>query len=387
MTASDPQNISIYIHWPFCTRICPYCDFNVYKTQNRPELLTAITEDLRHWREWSGPRNLTSIHFGGGTPSLMSPQNIHRLISHITSLWTHDETESHAEPEIAIEANPSDYDKQKWQDYAGAGVTRLSLGVQSFEDAFLKYLGRNHDSHMARNSLEGARDIFSSLSLDLIFGMSGQSSKQIEHDLGSALSYKPDHISTYQLTIEEGTAFDKARQRGEDKAVNPDTSAAFLEHITKRLTSQGFEHYEVSNFAKPDHQSRHNLNYWYGGDYVGVGPGAQGRLTLGGQRFATTAQMKPAVYIAGLNASPLAFRETQKLSQTDWAEEYLLMGLRINEGVSLERYRELAGSDLPETILQDFITQDMLAIQEGRLIATPAGRLVLNYLTQKLLGA
>ena len=317
----------------------------------------------------------------------MSPENIHTLLSHVKKLWPAQPSGPENAIEIALEANPSDYDEPKWQAYNQAGINRLSLGVQSFDDDILKRLGRNHDANMANAALQGARDIFGSLSLDLIFGVSNQSLSILSHDLDTALSYALDHISTYQLTIEDGTAFDKALKRGENQAVSPETSAAYFEYITQRLTKQGFEHYEVSNFAKPAHRARHNLNYWQGGDYVGVGPGAHGRLTLKTKRFATIAPMTPDNYINAHRSGSPDIQNTTELSPLEWAEEYLLMGLRINEGISLSRYAALSGHDLPENILQDFINQGMLAIKEGRLSATQSGRLVLDYLTQKLLGA
>ena len=269
------NNLAVYIHWPYCARICPYCDFNVYKQKTDAGLTPSILSDLKGWREWGGPRDVSSIHFGGGTPSLMSAEDISKTISQIKNLWGLNEA-----CEIAIEANPHDADDAKWKAYREAGINRLSLGVQSFHDPALKLLGRDHDAAQAKAALELAVDIFPSVSLDIIFGWAGQTQGLLQADLDIALASGANHISTYQLTIEEGTAFAKAEARGDIKAVDSDKSADFYELVRDRLIAEGFEHYEVSNFAKPGHRSQHNLAYWQGRDYVGVGPGAHGRVSV-----------------------------------------------------------------------------------------------------------
>ena len=374
------NNLAVYIHWPYCARICPYCDFNVYKQKTDAGLTPSILSDLKGWREWGGPRDVSSIHFGGGTPSLMSAEDISKTISQIKNLWGLNEAF-----EIAIEANPHDADDAKWKAYREAGINRLSLGVQSFHDPALKLLGRDHDAAAARDALKLAIDIFPSVSLDIIFGWAGQNEALLQADLNIALDSGAQHISTYQLTIEEGTAFAKAEARGDIKAVDSDKSADFYELVRDRLIAEGFEHYEVSNFAKPGHRSQHNLAYWQGRDYVGVGPGAHGRLTLDGTRYATITEMRPKDYQDKVQETGLGIAEKEALSRTALAEEYLLMGLRIEEGISLARFKEISGRELSGEIIRELVDNELLLHEGDGLKATSQGRLLLNAVTEKLL--
>lgn len=374
------MTLAVYIHWPYCARICPYCDFNVYKQKADAGLTAAIGDDLAAWREWSGLREVTSIHLGGGTPSLMTAEDITSVIAQVKELWGLDEG-----CEIAIEANPHDADQAKWNAYRKAGINRLSLGVQSFHDPALKLLGRDHDGAEARRALEMATAIFPSVSLDIIYGWTGQTESFLQADLDIALASGAQHISAYQLTIEEGTAFAKAEARGDVKAVDSDRSADFYDLVKDRLIAEGFEHYEVSNFAKPDHRSKHNLAYWQGCDYVGVGPGAHGRLTVDGKRYATIAEMRPQDYQDKVAETGFGLAEKEALSATAWAEEYLLMGLRIEEGISLSRFEEIAGDGVAIQAIKQ-LTDDGLIIQTGDTLKTTLqGRLLLNAVTEKLL--
>ena len=374
------MTLAIYIHWPYCARICPYCDFNVYKQKDDAGLTPSILSDLSGWRAWSGERRISSIHFGGGTPSLMSADDITQIITQIKSLWELDEA-----VEIAIEANPHDAEAEKWNAYRAAGINRLSLGVQSFHDPALKLLGRDHDAAQAKAALAQAVDILPSVSLDLIFGWAGQSEALLQADLDIALNSGAQHISTYQLTIEEGTAFARAEGRGDMKAVDGDRSADFYDLVRGRLMAERFNHYEVSNFAKAGHRSKHNLAYWQGRDYVGVGPGAHGRLTVDGTRYATVATMRPKDYQERVAASGVGIEEKDQLSPTAWAEEYLLMGLRIEEGISMARFREIAGVGLPMYFISELIADGLLQRQADIMKATAQGRLLLNSVTEKLL--
>ncbi len=377
---AKPDSLAVYVHWPYCARICPYCDFNVYKQREDDRLLKAICDDVAGWRQMSGPRQVSSIHFGGGTPSLMSGDDVAAVIKSVSKHWT-----LLPDAEIAIEANPQDMDKSRWEDYQCAGINRLSLGVQSFHDAALTLLGRDHDGAKGRAGLELATAIFPSVSLDIIFGWAGQSEDMLQEDLAIALSSGAQHISAYQLTIEEGTAFAKAEDRGQRRAVNSDKSAGFYEAVTKTLTGAGFEHYEVSNFAKPSHRSRHNLAYWQGRDYAGMGPGAHGRLTVNGARMASVAELTPAAYQARISERGTGIAELETLSALDWAEEYLLMGLRIEEGISLARFKALAGRELPQDVITALANDGLLIRRNDRLAASPAGRMVLNSVTEQLL--
>jgi len=307
------EKLAVYIHWPYCARICPYCDFNVYKRRDDDTLLPAILKDLENWRKMSGPRHISSIHFGGGTPSLMRPAQIGAVIERIDKLW------DLSDIEIALEANPHEMNADDWKDYRAAGLTRMSLGVQSFHDEALEFLGRDHDGAAALAALDLALEIFPSVSADLIFGWAGQTEADLALDLSTLLSAGTPHISTYQLTIEEGTAFAKAEGRGQVRAVNSDLSADFYEQVQIRLRGAAFDHYEVSNFAKPGHRSQHNLAYWHGLDYVGVGPGAHGRITKDGARQATIAHMTPGAYVRSVAGTGTGIDVVETLSGADWA--------------------------------------------------------------------
>ena len=373
------DKLAVYIHWPYCARICPYCDFNVYKRKNDTALLPAILADLEHWRELSGPRDVTSIHFGGGTPSLMTAAQIAAVIETVERLW------GFGDIEIALEANPHEMNADIWRDYHAAGLNRMSLGVQSFNDEALAFLGRDHNGGAARKALDLALEIFPSVSADLIFGWVGQSQAELDIDLSVLLEAGTPHISTYQLTIEDGTAFARAETRGQIRAVSAELSADFYEYVRTVLTASNLNHYEVSNFAKAGHQSQHNLTYWRGRDYVGVGPGAHGRLTRDNQRQATITHLTPAAYAKAVTASGTGIDILENLDGPAWAAEYLLMGLRIKEGISLSRYESLSASKLNSSELR-YLIEDKLLIQEGdRLSATPNGRLVLNAVTECLL--
>lgn len=375
--ASEP--LAVYIHWPYCARICPYCDFNVYKRKEDTVLLPAILRDLEHWRDLTGPRTITSIHFGGGTPSLMTPHQVGAVINKIAELWTF------YAPEIALEANPHEMNETDWRGYRAAGLTRMSLGIQSFHDPALKFLGRDHDGATAQAALDLALDVFPSVSADLIFGWVGQSATMLSDDLHRVLAAGTQHISTYQLTIEDGTAFAKAETRGQTRAVDTDLSADLYDLVRDTLIGAGFDHYEVSNFAKASHRSKHNLAYWQGLDYVGVGPGAHGRFTRNTTRSATIAHLRPGAYSRAVTETGVGIDSRETLSPSEWASEYLLMGLRIEDGISLSRYREISGQDLNQTELNALIGDGLLNREGDQLRATTQGRVLLNAVTERLL--
>ena len=375
------SQLAVYIHWPYCARICPYCDFNVYKQKRDEALLGSILTDLKTWRARSGPREILSIHFGGGTPSLMSADDIRVVIKSFDDLWGIGEG-----VEIAIEANPGDADEARWHSYRAAGINRLSLGVQSFDDSVLKRLGRDHDGAGAQVALALAKDIFPSVSADMIFGHAGQTGVHLNDELTALLSFAPHHISAYQLTIEEGTAFAKAEARGEVRAVDGDASADLYEAVCARLGAAGYNAYEVSNHAKEGHRSKHNLAYWQGLDYVGVGPGAHGRLTVDGTRYATIAALRPRDYRVRVAETGWGVEMNEALSPEDRASEYLMMGLRIQEGISLETFGRFSGSPLSQTPIKELEALGLVVCNDGRLSATPSGRLVLNTVSARLLG-
>lgn len=377
------RSLGVYVHWPYCARICPYCDFNVFKAAGRGgeqrALKDAILADLRGQRALTGDRDLVSIFLGGGTPSLMDPDWAGEIIKACKALWS-----PAADLEVTLEANPTDAEAGRFAAFAAAGVDRLSLGLQALDDDALKLLGRNHDAAEAIRAAETAARAFPRLSLDLIYARPGQTPDAWAAELRQAIALGAEHLSPYQLTIEAGTAFDRAVRRGTLVPPGEDLAAELFETTQAVLTEAGFEAYEVSNHARgPGARSRHNLVYWRGHDYVGAGPGAHGRLTLDGARHATHAAAKPADYIARVAETGLGFGANETLSARETAEERLLAGLRIEEGVPFTELTALYLSPLhPE--IAELIAAGLLAPDTLRLRATPAGRLVLNWLTSRL---
>ena len=377
------DKIGLYIHWPYCARICPYCDFNIYK--NKPdregELVTAILADMKYWRGQSGPRLLASIHFGGGTPSLLSAENMRRIIQKACALW-----QETTDIEIGLEANPNDITSARLGAWRAAGIERLSIGVQSFDDSVLKFLGRAHDGAQGLAALETAVQIMPRVSADLIYGWAGQSLAHWRSELSAALATDAAHISAYQLTIEDSTAFARAEARGQARAVDGDTSADLYELGLELLGGAGFDQYEVSNFAKTDaDRSRHNLLYWQGEDYIGIGPGAHGRLTIAGARSASIAALKPDDYITAVKSTGHGSYDTEILMPESHAQEYVLMGLRVSDGISLTRYEQICGHKLSPDAISHYADLGLLTRSKDRIAATPAGRLVLDKLSHELL--
>jgi putative oxygen-independent coproporphyrinogen III oxidase len=380
--AGEAAPIAVYIHWPYCARICPYCDFNVVRDRGQAEqsaLAAAIIDDLRGQAALIGPRRLGSIFFGGGTPSLMRPEWVAAIIEAARALWP-----SEAEPEISLEANPTDAEAGRFEALAQAGVARLSLGLQSLDDAALKFLGRNHGADEARRAAVLAARLFPRLSIDMIYARPGQTPADWAAELGAAVDLGAEHVSPYQLTIEPGTAFDRAVGRGLFTPPDPDQAAALYETTQTVLEGAGFDAYEVSNHARgAAARSRHNLAYWTGQDYVGVGPGAHGRLTLDGARVATAAARGVADYVARVAETGVGFAAPEALTARDVALERLLMGLRIDAGVP---WAELAVLELSADAVsvRDLADQGLVVAEPTRLAATRAGRAVLDGVVRAL---
>ncbi|HXA40940.1 MAG TPA: radical SAM family heme chaperone HemW [Phenylobacterium sp.] len=372
--------VGVYIHWPYCARICPYCDFNVFKDRRGDEpaaLARAIVADLEAQATLTGPRELASVFLGGGTPSLMDPEWAGEMIAAARRLWT-----PAADLEVTLEANPTDAEAQRFAGFADAGVNRLSLGLQSLDDAALGFLGRNHDAATAIRAARAATRAFPRLSIDMIYARPGQTPQVWAAELKAAVDLGAEHVSPYQLTIEAGTAFDRAVRRGTFMPPDADTGAELFDTTQRVLEAAGFEAYEVSNHARGEAaRSRHNLIYWQGRDYIGAGPGAHGRITVEGARRATHAAARPADYIARVAETGVGFAAPETLSPREAAQERLLSGLRITEGVPRADVAALA---IPSARIAELVMLGLLADDPGRLRATPAGRLVLDRLTQEL---
>ena len=378
-----PAPLGVYVHWPYCARICPYCDFNVVRDRARraeqQALADAIVGDLRAHRALTGPRRLVSVFFGGGTPSLMTPEQVERILTEARALWT-----AEGDLEATLEANPTDAEADRFAAFAEAGINRLSLGVQSLDDTALAFLGRNHDARQARRAAERALQAFPRLSVDLIYARPGQTPAEWKAELMAAADLGAEHISPYQLTIEAGTPFDRAIRRGRWAPETPDTAADLYEVTQDVLSDRGFPAYEVSNHADGEAaRSRHNLIYWRGQDYVGVGPGAHGRLIVDSARVATRADPGIAGYLRRVGETGLGWEASETLSPRERAEERLLMGLRTLEGVSLG---ELAPIGLvgDHPAVADLAAAGLLRVEGDRLIATASGRLVLDHVTAEL---
>lgn len=373
-----PKPIALYVHWPYCARICPYCDFNVAKARGGPEparLGRAILKDIGHQAEGLGPRRLSSIFFGGGTPSLMEVSLAAEIIALAKRLWP----PAGDEIEVTLEANPTDAEAGRFAAFAEAGVNRLSLGVQSLDDRALAFLGRNHDAAEARRAAKIAGEAFARLSIDLIYARPDQTAAAWRAELAEVIALGAEHISAYQLTIESGTAFQRAVGRGAWAPPGEDLSADLYEATDEVLAGAGYEAYEVSNHARGKAaRSRHNLAYWRGEDYLGAGPGAHGRLTRNSRRVATLAATRAADYIGRVEKAGPGVEVVEPLSARQVALERLLMGLRTCEGVA---WGDLAALELfPDSPVLADLNGGWLEPTPERLTATTKGRAVLDQL-------
>lgn len=374
------RRLGLYVHWPYCAAICPYCDFNVYKArgQDTEPLLNAILADMTYWRDQSGKRPLTSLFFGGGTPSLMAPDQVRRIIEHADRLWGFEDGF-----EISLEANPTDAEAARFQDLSLAGVERLSLGLQALDDASLKQLGRFHSAQEGLAAARVARAIFPRLSIDLIHTRQGQTLVTWQQELELALTLSPDHVSPYQLTIEEGTAFARAASRGTLRLPDNDQAADFYNLTQTVLESAGFDAYEVSNHARgAANRSRHNVLYWTSQDWIGLGPGAHGRLGWGADRRATKAHIRPQAYCEGVSQNGHGIVEDEVLAPHAVRDEFWLMGLRLQDGVAVQN---APGEPLPEDQIQARVHQGLMWQSPTHLGLTADGRLVADTIIGKLL--
>lgn len=381
MTSSD---FGIYIHWPFCKAKCPYCDFNSHVRHNLVDHMSfanAIVQELRWLQQKSLGKKVTSIFFGGGTPSLMPPAAVEIVLQNIASLWSVSET-----AEITLEANPTSVEGENFRGYRTAGVNRVSVGVQSLVEDDLKALGRQHTPDEALKAFRLAAKIFPRVSFDLIYARPRQSYKLWREELGQALSEQEGHMSLYQLTIEPETRYFDLHTAGNLTIPDDDTAAALYD-ITQELTDRhGLGAYEISNHAAAGHESLHNLTYWRYGEYAGAGPGAHSRLNSGDHRLALSTEKHPETWRQLVNTQGHGFVEELPLTQAEQAPEYLLMGLRITEGIELARYEKLAGAPLDRFKIAGLEGLGFVKQQDGRLMATPRGRPILNAIIRELNG-
>ncbi|MEG8099236.1 radical SAM family heme chaperone HemW [Candidatus Liberibacter brunswickensis] len=379
----DNNSLGIYVHWPFCAKKCPYCDFNShvrrYKIDQRHFIQSFLLE-MQWMRKLTGPRSISSIFFGGGTPSLIDPQNIAIIIDNIANNWF-----LPFNVEITIEANPSSVDAYNFKGYRKSGVNRISLGVQSLEEESLKFLGRNHNVSEAISAIYLARDIFPRISFDLIYSLPGQTIKQWEMELQKALSYAVDHLSLYQLTIEKKTLFYQMHKDG-NLVLPSDNLAADFYNLTQSITSvHGLHAYEISNHALLGSESLHNMNYWRYGDYIGIGPGAHSRVKVGSNRIAMSIEKHPENWLKKVKKNGHAVVEKEFLSSEQQADELLMMGMRLREGINIKDWEILSGRNLDVECEKNLQRQGFIErIETSRLRCTQKGMMLLDSVVANL---
>ncbi len=368
------EDLALYFHWPFCLAKCPYCDFNSHVREALPQ--ARMRQALEAELEWEaarlGPRRVTSIFFGGGTPSLMAPESVAALIAAAGRLFRLD-----PEAEITLEANPTSAEAGRFAAFREAGVNRVSIGVQSLDAPSLRFLGRQHGPEQAIAAIQSAKSIFPRLSFDLIYALPGQTRAGWREELRRALALAADHLSLYQLTIEDGTRFASLHARGAFSLPDEEEAEALYDITGEEAAAHGLARYEVSNYARPGRESRHNLAYWRYGEYAGIGPGAHGRLCLGGRRLATTRHRSPEAWMERVARQGHGTALEEEIPPADRAREALIMGLRLAEGISAPRFAARTGLALEEALepgaLRACLAGGDLTYEGGRLAATPRG--------------
>jgi oxygen-independent coproporphyrinogen-3 oxidase len=378
----DP-GFGVYIHWPFCAAKCPYCDFNSHvrhQPVDQKRFAAAFAREMATMAARTGKRTVSSIFLGGGTPSLMRPETVGAILDAVAANW-----HVPGDIEVTLEANPSSVEAERFLGYRAAGVNRVSLGVQALNDPDLRFLGRLHDVDDALKAIGLARAIFPRMSFDLIYARPGQTVEAWEAELEQAIGYAVDHLSLYQLTIEEGTPFHALHATG--KIAVPDADhAAELYRVTQEVTARhGMPAYEISNHARPGAESRHNLIYWRYGEYAGIGPGAHGRFVEKGRRIVTITERMPETWLSLVEAKGHGIAGGESLTRSEEADEFLLMGLRLAEGIEIARYETLAGRPLSSDRVSILRDEELIEpVGNSRLRATPSGMLVLDALVADL---
>lgn len=376
--------VALYIHWPFCLSKCPYCDFNSHARDgehiDQTRWCEALLKELDHYAALCPKRTLRSLFFGGGTPSLMAPQTVHALIERARRHWPGD-----GAVEITLEANPTSVETARIGAFRDAGVNRISLGVQSLEDAALRFLGRAHSAREARHAIDTVATHFDRFSFDLIYARPGQTAQDWRNELLSAFNLAGGHLSLYQLTIEAGTAF----FRDGIAAADADTAAALFEITQDLCVGAGLPAYEISNHARPGQESRHNLTYWQGGEYIGIGPGAHGRILRDAQIHATYQVATPERWLERVSRYGHGTAKSTPLSAAQRRDELVMTGLRLHDGIARRRFERQTGLSMAEAFREDtldtLINGGFLVLDDDALRATAHGRLCLNSVVTALL--
>ncbi len=373
----------LYLHWPFCASKCPYCDFNshVAAAIDQVRWRRAYQAEIARVSAETGPRVLNTVFFGGGTPSLMAPELVAAVLEAVRAAWP-----MANDAEITLEANPGSVEAGRFRGYRDAGVNRVSLGVQALNDDDLRRLGRLHSAAEARAAFDVARKTFDRVSFDLIYARQDQTAAGWRRELRDALAMAVDHLSLYQLTIEEGTAFATRHAAGGLAGLPDEDRAADLWEITQEeCGAAGLPGYEISNHARPGAESRHNLVYWRSGDWAGIGPGAQGRLTLDGVRWATEAPRAPGEWLEAVEGRGAGEAPRAALSRDDRAVEYVMMGLRLTEGIDLSRLPAFGANVTNDKEIKVLEDSGLVETGHGRLRATAIGRPLLNAVLRRIL--
>ena len=346
MTLTTASAFGVYIHWPFCLSKCPYCDFNSHVRHggiDQERFVAAYLREMATMAARTGPRDVTSIFFGGGTPSLMKPETVGALLDGVAKYWN-----VARDVEVSLEANPTSVEAERFRGFRTAGVNRVSLGVQALDDASLKELGRLHSADEAMKAVGIARSVFDRYSFDLIYARPGQTPAMWAAELKRAIAQAAEHLSLYQLTIEADTPFFALHANGKLSTPDEDTARALYDTTQDICDAAGLAAYEISNHARDGAQCRHNLVYWRGDDYVGVGPGAHGRIVENGRRIATATEKRPESWLMRVENFGHGLTVDEALNREERADEYLLMGLRLAEGIDPKRFEEIAGRPLDE---------------------------------------
>ncbi len=367
----------VYVHWPFCAAKCPYCDFNSHVHRgpfDEAGFVDAYRAEIAHFGSLKPGETVRSIFFGGGTPSLMDPSSVEAILDAIAGQWT-----VHPDAEITLEANPTSVEANRFRGYRAAGVNRVSLGVQSLRAEPLAALGRVHTVEEAKLAVGIAQSIFDRSSFDLIYARPHQTLSEWEDELAEAINMAVGHISLYQLTIEQGTRYFDLYQKG--KLIMPDGDlSADMFHLTQDMTAgAGMPAYEISNHARPGEESQHNLTYWRYGEYAGIGPGAHGRITIDGVRHATATEKMPFKWAELVSQNGHGATVDDILTWEEQGDEYLVMGLRLREGISPDRYRKLSGRDLDPKQAEELISIGFVErLSNGNIRVTDQGWPVLD---------
>jgi len=380
------QPLAIYIHWPFCKSKCPYCDFNSHVRDgvDQARWKDALLKELNHMAAHVQDRTVKSIFFGGGTPSLMPPSTAEALIKRVHELW-----KAADDIEITLEANPTSVEAGTFSDFKSAGVNRVSLGVQSLDDRELKFLGRGHSAKEALAAVYRATQVFDRYSFDLIYARPNQTVESWQSELEKALAHADGHLSLYQLTIEENTAFHHAYKKGEFSLPDEILSEQLYRTTEGMLSARGLHAYEVSNYAKPGQESRHNLAYWQGDDYIGIGPGAHGRLTIEKNRIATSTLKSPERWLESVSTTGNGVETWQEIDKKEENAERVMMGLRLTDGINFQEFKEKTGVEFLDAVHAPkyalYVQKKLLQNTKKGVSVTLEGRLVLNRLTADLL--